>query len=281
MGAISENFDKLDAAKLAINADVDILLMPVDVTGKEDLQAFRQYIDGIVALVENGKILPSEIDDSVKRILTTKMNRGILDTKSVDADAALKVVGSKAHHDVEWQLALDSVAASKIENKALPTIKNSTKVLIFTPGDSMSKSVDLAYNKLKEQGVISTRKNIKVISYDGITSDISSKYASDIQNADRVILMSKCGQYSDLDTTNANNINAIFLTNVYKQAYAFQKQIVTISCQLPYEAEFYKASDKILFAYNPSTMTEVPTKFDGNTKKYGPNLPAAIYYACF
>ena len=109
MDAIDTNFDVTDAAVLAINADVDILLEPINIMCENDIKAQTEYIGKLVAAVNDGRIAESEIDDSVIRIITLKLEKGIIGAEPVDADAAAKtaktIVGSKEHHDKELEVA--------------------------------------------------------------------------------------------------------------------------------------------------------------------------------
>lgn len=69
MGAITEAYESEQAAVNCVKAGVDILLMSTD------LQA---SYDAVLKAVEDGNIDESRIDDSVRRIMTVKIKRGII-----------------------------------------------------------------------------------------------------------------------------------------------------------------------------------------------------------
>ncbi len=69
MGAIIDHYDPDEAAVLAIQAGVDLILMPADLD-----QAFQ----GIRKAVENGDLSEERIDESVLRILETKLRYNII-----------------------------------------------------------------------------------------------------------------------------------------------------------------------------------------------------------
>lgn len=69
MGAIAKNYTSAEAAVLAFDAGIDILLMPFDYT-----EAF----EGIVEAVKSGKISENRLDESVLRILNLKLDYGLL-----------------------------------------------------------------------------------------------------------------------------------------------------------------------------------------------------------
>lgn len=64
MGAISQSYTSKEAAIAAVNAGVDLLLMPVD---------FHEAVAGITEAVEKGQITEERIDESVGRIIHAKL----------------------------------------------------------------------------------------------------------------------------------------------------------------------------------------------------------------
>jgi len=69
MGAITENYSAKEAAVKAINAGVNMILMPVSV---------KETFTGIKEAVEDGEIGIEKIDESVRKILSLKSEKGIL-----------------------------------------------------------------------------------------------------------------------------------------------------------------------------------------------------------
>ncbi len=69
MGAVTEHYTSGEAAVLAITAGCDLILMP------EDLP---QALNALQEALENGTITAARIDESVRRILTMKLEYGIL-----------------------------------------------------------------------------------------------------------------------------------------------------------------------------------------------------------
>ena len=72
MESIADNYGVGDSAVMAVQAGMDMLLQPADPT---------VAIDAIVAAVESGDIKETRIDESVRRILTLKAERGLLEKK--------------------------------------------------------------------------------------------------------------------------------------------------------------------------------------------------------
>lgn len=69
MGAVSNEYSSEQVAVMAINAGVDILLMP---------QSIQEAVNGIIKAVNEGTISEERIDKSVKRILSLKYEKGML-----------------------------------------------------------------------------------------------------------------------------------------------------------------------------------------------------------
>lgn len=69
MGAITEHYTSGEAAVLAIAAGCDLILMPEELS---------QAINALQQAVDNGTLTTARIDESVRRILTMKLEYGIL-----------------------------------------------------------------------------------------------------------------------------------------------------------------------------------------------------------
>lgn len=69
MGAITEHYDSAEAAVLALRAGVDVILMPQSLSGA---------VEGILEALESGELSQTRIDESVLRILETKLRSGII-----------------------------------------------------------------------------------------------------------------------------------------------------------------------------------------------------------
>ena len=69
MDAISKVYGNDEVVVSAIKAGVDILLCPSD---------FKSAVKAVERAVEKGEISEASINESVKRILETKINKGII-----------------------------------------------------------------------------------------------------------------------------------------------------------------------------------------------------------
>lgn len=88
MGALSKNYNEKQIYEMAINAGVDILLMP---------NSSKSAIKYIKQSISENKILISQIDESVKKILTLKYNN--LDNTMLSTS----YIGNKEHLEIANQ----------------------------------------------------------------------------------------------------------------------------------------------------------------------------------
>ncbi|QFJ54286.1 glycoside hydrolase family 3 protein [Pseudobutyrivibrio xylanivorans] len=274
MDAIAKHFDKMDATTLAINAGANMLLMPVDLSTEDGLKNLDDYISGVAAKINAGDISIDAVNESVTRILKMKAKYGLLVDDSLNTVSkwsrmqpspvmAEKVVGSKANHDIEWNIALEAITSVK-NDKAFP-IATDKKVVILYPSESQLNSFKYALDKLNESGIKINKNNISMIyieDYEGFN------ITQGITGADVVICLSA------IYSAEVNNKN--FITNVISEAHKNNAKAIVLSAQLPYDTALYPEADGIVACYNARGMTDIPS-FDPNTKQYGPNVPAAIY----
>lgn len=64
MGAVTDSYGSAEAAVLALEAGVDMLLMPAD---------FKGAYNGVLQAVKSGTLSEARIEESVRRILAVKM----------------------------------------------------------------------------------------------------------------------------------------------------------------------------------------------------------------
>lgn len=89
MGAISDLYESDEACVKALQAGVDILLMPAD---------FELGYQGVLKALSEGNLTMERIDQSVARILSLKIRLGLF--KFDEPRQPLSVIGSKEHVDM-------------------------------------------------------------------------------------------------------------------------------------------------------------------------------------
>lgn len=112
---------KKEAIKIAINAGIDMSMVPYEVDFCKDL----------IELVQEGEVSMERIDDAVARVLRLKYRLGLFDNPSWDTDN-YPLFGSKEHADVALNAAVESMVLLKNDNHTLPLTKEQ-KILVTGP----------------------------------------------------------------------------------------------------------------------------------------------------
>ena len=274
MAAIAEHFDEMDSARLAINAGADMILMPVDLSNPEGLAHLDEYIDGVVSQINSGAISADRVDESVYRIMKMKAKYGLLHDDSLNVMKkssritpsevlAENTVGSKAHHEVEWGIAVDAITAVKNDD-AFP-ITSDKKVVVLYPAANQANSIVYGIERLKDAKVSVNSDNIVSL----CTKDMAEENVlAATAGADVVIMIS--ANYS-ADFTNQDLANKL-VAKTHENGGKF----ILLSAQLPYDVTMCPEADGIIACYCAKGMAELPTG-KPNSKQYNPNIPAAIY----
>jgi beta-glucosidase len=115
--------DYKEAIGISINAGMDMAMVPT---------RYREFIADLKALVNEGKVPMSRIDDAVSRILRVKFAAGLMDrNRSQLADRGLqKSFGSPEHRDVARQAVRESLVLLKNDRKVLPLSKKTARIHI-------------------------------------------------------------------------------------------------------------------------------------------------------
>ena len=244
MDAIAAHFDPVDAAVLAINAGVDILLCPVDLYKDQNTNTFATadaYLADLAARVEAGDVKEEELDDSVYRILKLKKEKGIVkDAEQVSVEEQIAqaeaAVGTAEHHAREWEIAQAGMTLLKNEEHALPLTKEES-VLILYPSETRQPSVEYAVSRLQKEGLLDSSK-VTVMCYENLAKD-DPDLAKALADAGKVIVLSQA--------VSRNEVIAGAMDQVHKAG----GQVVLLSLNLPYDAACYEEADAVLCAYQP------------------------------
>lgn len=278
MDAIDANFDPLDAAVLAINADVDMLLEPMYIVNDEGIEAIGDYIDAIAGAVRDGRISEAEIDDSVARIISLKMEKGLIGSEPVNVDeaasAAKAVVGSKEHHDKELEIAERAVTLVKNDNDTLPLkLQENDMVAFFYPFDGDQNTIIYALEKLKADGTVPGSVTAESCC---VTDKSAGEYEDVIGRSAAVILAVETYRLENMDSAEKRGWQAVFADELITEAHRLGKKVIVMSMNFPYDTARYTEADALLCGYCGNEMPVLPTEYDGNTVTYGPNYPAAL-----
>ena len=110
-----------DAVRLAINAGIDMAMIPND----------WQFCKDLVALVNEGAVPMERIDDAVRRVLRLKFRLGLFDNPNWDLDKYEKF-GSEEFRQMSYRAAVESEVLLKNEGGILP-LEKGTRILVTGP----------------------------------------------------------------------------------------------------------------------------------------------------
>src|SRR5690242_3404305 len=110
-----------EATRLAVMAGIDMSMVPNDYS----------FADHLVALVKEGAVPQSRIDEAVRRILRVKYELGLFEKPMPDASLKAKF-GLPEYRDVSLEAARESITLLKNTNNILPLAKTA-KVLVTGP----------------------------------------------------------------------------------------------------------------------------------------------------
>lgn len=275
MGAISSNFSTSQACILAINAGVDILLMPVSIADEGSGAVISDLIGNIKSAVKNGRIEESRINESVKRILQLKEKRGILDYKAPTVENALRIVGSQSNHETEDTISTSAITVLKNENNTLPfkPEKDQKIVLISAYSDEMA-CFDYAITKMISKKAL---PNVEYETYCYNNGSSLDEILSAVSGADYAIVLSEMLSNDDI-------LPNSLCTTVTKAVIECSKdnnvKYAVVSVGKPYDTANYTDAAALLVAYGCKGMNAEDV--DGSQPAvytYGPNIIASLEVA--
>ena len=123
--------DNKEAIKLAINAGIDMSMVPYD---------YVSFCDDLIALVNDGEVKESRIDDAVRRILKMKLKLGLFE-QPVTKINDYPEFGLVKHEKLAYEAAAEAITLLKNEGAILP-IKKELKLLVSGPNANSMRSLN-------------------------------------------------------------------------------------------------------------------------------------------
>ena len=283
MGALTDHFSPEDVVKYAINAGVDMLLLP-GVRNTDDYNLCMEMTDTAVKLAECGEISKERIDESVRRILRMKEKYGLLDQTDFSVteemtEAAREGVGSRENLEKAWQIAECAVTLLKNEDSAFPLpVKEGENTLILFSDNSGGRADtgELVRMILEEKNALPGGSEIAVMQH---TSDNGEMCLEAAKNAEHVILVHRTYSMACIDPRTEEGFSAELFDRIIEKRHEAGRKVIVVSCSLPYDAARFAEADAILLTYMSSTIWQISPE-NGRETAFAPNLPAALC-ACF
>ncbi len=118
--------DEKDATRMAVMAGVDMSMVPNDYS----------FTDLLIALVKEGAVPQSRIDEAVRRILRVKFDLGLFDDSMPHPDLKSRI-GTAESRQVALQAAQESLTLLKNANDLLPLSKDHRVLVTGPTADSL------------------------------------------------------------------------------------------------------------------------------------------------
>ena len=120
-----------EAVKIAINAGVDMSMIPYD---------YVSFCNDLIALVKEGDVKMSRIDEAVGRILTLKFQLNLFEKPTVHPEDYPKF-GSDEFGKKAYQVAAEAITLLKNTDNILP-LNKTAKVLVTGPGSNSMRPLN-------------------------------------------------------------------------------------------------------------------------------------------
>lgn len=122
--------DYKEAVKKAINAGIDMVMEPYNIT----------FCPTLVQLVKDKEVPMSRIDDAVRRVLRMKFRLGLFDRSNWSV-ADYPEFGNKTHAETAKKAADESITLLKNENNILP-LKPGARILVTGPNANSMRTLN-------------------------------------------------------------------------------------------------------------------------------------------
>lgn len=284
MAGITDYWDPVQAAIISVRAGADMICMPTQLCCMDDVDNLDAVIDGIINAVNKGEIPKERIDDAVRRILTVKNNRGILDYDSskLSLAQAKETVGCDANRALEREMAAAAVTLIKNENEVLPLkLTSDSRVLMLVAFDDESALTLMGWNRAKANGLIPSGATVDYYRFSSESlkdNEFVPALQEKLDVADTLIMISECGKASRMQYQHWLTAVPNALCNY---ASSCGKTSIVISADKPYDVQLYPEADAILAVYGCKGSSVDPTTVltgdvTSEEKAYGPNILAGV-----
>ena len=272
MDAIAKNFGEVEAVKMAIKAGVDLVLMPTTLRSKTDLSKIDTIVDEVVRAVQTGDISEERLNESVRRILTLKEKRGVLnfDPSARTAEKAEEAVGSTLNRDLERKSAAAAVTVVKNEDHTLPfKVQKGDHVLLLGAFENEVPGLNLGMRRLIADGVLP--KDTSFVAKNFTKESTLDSLKEDLEKATHIVVISEIGYEGQLDK---DFWRTKIPTEIVHYANTNHKKAAVLSISKPYDVANYPAAKAILAVYGNKGMD--PTESLKPDNAFGPNIPAGV-----
>ena len=242
MVGVLRQFGGPEAARRAVAAGADVLLMPTDVSGT---------IDAVVAGVTEGRYDEARIDASVRRLLELKRRFGLDRSRFVNLDSVRAVVGDTAHVAVARRVAERGIVLVKDSLRSVPlATRRATRVLSITYARRTDLGAGVGFNGALRRGFDSVRAEF--ISSDDAVPGVE-RLLRLADSSDVTIV----GSYVNISSTTASAGAPRAFLDFVAQLQARRANTVLVSFGTPYLLQQAPSVSAYMIAWGPSHASQL------------------------
>jgi len=255
MQGVRDKYGYAEVAVRAVLAGADLLLMAPDMD---------TAYNAVLAAVRSGRISHQRLDDSVRRILTLKYQRGIVRNPYVDPAGLTSVVGTPAHLAAADAITDKTTTVVKNDAEALPLAVAGTKVLVT--GYGVSTTQTLADGLAARGAKVTVQQTGSAPSDAAITQAVTAATANDIV----VVTTMKAWDTTVTDPGAGQQ-------RLVKQLLITGKKVIVVAVRDPYDIAYFTDAPTYVstYSYSPVAIASAVRVITGEVTPTG-TLPVDI-----
>ena len=219
MAGVLQQFGLEEAARRAVSAGADVLLMPSDVPGT---------IDAVVAGVRDGRYSEERVDASVRRLLEMKRQFGLERARFVSLDSVRAIVGDTSHVAVARRVAERGIVLVRDSARLVPLAdRRALRVLSVTYARRTDLGAGVGFNAELRRAYDSVRAEF--VSSDEVAPDFQRLLG--LADSAEVVIV---GSYVNISSTTATAGAPRAFLDFVAQLRARQAHTVVVSFGTPY-----------------------------------------------
>jgi beta-N-acetylhexosaminidase len=241
MIGVLRQFGAPEAARRAVSAGADVLLMPSDVPGT---------IDAVVAGVQEGRYREDRIDASVRRLLEMKRRFSLDRARLVSMDSVRATVGDTSHTAVARRVAERGIVLVKDSLRSVPLAdRRNLRVTSITYGRRADLGAGVGFNAELRRGYDAVRAEF--VSSDDAAPDFQ-RLLRIADSADVVVV----GSYVNISSTTATAGAPRAFLDFVAQLRAQNARVVLVSFGTPYLLQQAPSVTTYMIAWGPSQASQ-------------------------
>lgn len=215
MKGIADNWSVAEACVMAIEAGVDLVLIP------HTLETQRAAREAIIKAIKDGRIAESRLDESVARLTELKQRYGLHNRRFADHDALSRRLRTKEHLAIQQEISELSVTMVRNENSVAPLDPKSNQKVLVTGLHNSVPNLGAALQKRSE--------NVTIVELRGERDAVMAAADDDAADAD-VIVIATCPKEPWKAPT-----DQVLQADLVKKLHALGKKLIVVAVKEPYD----------------------------------------------